>query len=190
MVTLISRESHQITFPGGATAGRPPLHPPTTLTVTVETGVAVFTLLGTNPHDWTRDTLAFPVGATGPAADFVSGIASAAPTSFWTPMNNVATAGGGSQTFPVTVFGNDNNNSPLSLSGQVTVGFPGFQVPPPVGFAIDSAAIAYSQQAGQPVLTLALAVFGNCAAMLRASYTAYIINRSGGVVVSPGNPGA
>jgi hypothetical protein len=92
MVTLISRESHQVKFPGGTIKGRSPLQPSIALTVTVETGVAVFALLGTNPHDWTRDTLAVPVGAAGPAADFISGIASAAPTSFWTPMNNLTAA--------------------------------------------------------------------------------------------------
>jgi hypothetical protein len=139
----------------------------------------VFTLLGTIPHDWTRDTLVFPVGAAGPAEDFMSGIASAAPTSFWTPMNNVATA---DET--VGVQGIDNNGQLIQSSGSV-----GVLVPPPVGFAIDSAEVAYSQEAGQPVLTLALAVFGNCAAMLRASYTAYIINGPGGsIVVEPSPP--
>jgi hypothetical protein len=34
----------------------------------VETGVVVFTLLGTNPHGWTCDTLVFPVGAAGLAS--------------------------------------------------------------------------------------------------------------------------
>jgi hypothetical protein len=149
------------------------------VTVTVETGVVVFTLLGTNPHDWTRDTLVFPVGAAGPAADFISGIASAAPASFWTPMNNVATA---DET--VVVQGTDGDNLPIQSSGIV-----GVLVPPPVGFAIDSAEVAYSQEAGQPVLTLALAVFGNCAAMLRASYTAYIINGPvGSIVIEPSPP--
>jgi hypothetical protein len=65
MVTLVSRESHQIKFPGGAVERRPPLAPISSTTVTVETGVVVFTLPGTNPHDWTRDTLAFPVGNPG-----------------------------------------------------------------------------------------------------------------------------
>jgi hypothetical protein len=183
MVNLISRESHQIKFPGGTLPARLPVLPPVTLTVTVETGVVVFTLLGTNPHDWTRDTLAFPVGAAAPSGDFISGIASAAPTSFWTPMNNVAISGGGQETAPVLVGGTDGNGSPIELSGSATVALPGVPVPPPVGFAIDAAEVAYSTSAGQPVLTLALAVFGNCAAMLRASYTAYIINGSGGVVV-------
>jgi hypothetical protein len=90
MVTLISKESHQIKFPGGTIRG--PSSHPFPVTVTVETGVAVFKLVGTNPHDWTRDTLVFPVGAAGPASDFISRIASAAPASFWTPMNNVATS--------------------------------------------------------------------------------------------------
>jgi len=125
MVTLISRESHQ-KFSGGTIEGRPPLHPSATLTVTVETGVAVFTLLGTNPYDWTRDTLAFPVGAAGLAPDFVSGIASAAPTSVRTPMNNVAMEGGGSQNIPVNVTGSDSNNS-SPLSGQINIQLPSFR---------------------------------------------------------------
>jgi hypothetical protein len=178
MITLISKESHQIKFPGGSIQWHPLPHP-LPVTVTVETGVAVFALLGTNPHDWTRDTLVFPVGASGPASDFISGIASAAPTSFWTPMNNLVT---GTETISVTVSGNDSAGRFLQLSGGGTAVIP---VPPPVGFAIDSAKVAYSTQAGQPVLTLALAVFGNCAAMLRASYTVFVTNSSGGVVVDP-----
>ncbi|HWB51808.1 MAG TPA: hypothetical protein VG651_22060 [Stellaceae bacterium] len=182
-VTLTSKESHQISFPGGTLHPHPPVLPPANLTVTVETGVVVFTLLGTNPHDWTRDTLSFPVGPAAPEAEFVNGVAAAAPTSFWTPMNNVATAGGGNET--VFVSGFDSNNDQFSGSGVVQL--PPVLVPPPVGFAIDSAEISHGQT-GRPALTLALAVFGNCAAMLRASYTAYIITRPGiGVVV--GNSG-
>ena len=183
-VTLTSKESHQISFPGG-TQHTLPVEPPINLTVMVETGVVVFTLLGTNPHDWTRDTLSFPVGTTGPAAGFASGIAAAAPTSFWTPMNNAQTEGGGNEQVPVFLSGSTSGGDSVSVGGSIEVGLPGSIVPPPVGFAIDSAEIAYSAQAGQPVLTLALAVFGNCAAMLRASYTAHLITRSGGIVVGP-----
>ena len=139
MVTLVSRELHQIKFPGGAVERRPPLAPISSTTVTVETGVVVFTLPGTNPHDWTRDTLAFPVGNPGPAANFVSGIASAAPTSFWTPMNNLTAVNVPPETIFVQVTGSDG--VPLSGFGQVT--FPGNTVPPPVGFAIDSSEVEY-----------------------------------------------
>ncbi len=81
MITLTSKESQQIEFPGGA----PSLPVLGALTVTVETGVAVFAFVGTHAHDWTRDTLSFPVGGPCTAGEFVSGIASAAPASFWTP---------------------------------------------------------------------------------------------------------
>jgi hypothetical protein len=87
---------------------------------TVETGVAVFSLLGTNPHDWTRDTLAFPVGTAGPRAEYVIGVASAAPTSFWTPMNNVQTVEGGSESFVVNVTGSDSSGDSVSASGDGT----------------------------------------------------------------------
>lgn len=186
MVALISKEFHQIKFPGGSVPGEgPPLNHEVSTTVTVETGVAVFTLLGTNPHDWTRDTLVFPVGAAVPNTEYVSGIASAAPTSFWTPMNNLATTGGGTENFSVTVSGSDSSGNSVSASGDGTVNIPNVPIPPPVGFAINSAEVAYSEQAGQPVLTLALAAFGNCAAMLRAAYTVYIITRSSTVIIKP-----
>lgn len=81
MITLTSKESQQIEFPGGA----PSLPVLGSLTVTVETGVAVFSFVGAIAHDWTRDILSFPVGGPSTAAEFVSGIASAAPASFWTP---------------------------------------------------------------------------------------------------------
>lgn len=188
MITLISKESHQIKFPGGSSpAEGPPLHHTAALTVTIETGVAVFSLLGTNPHDWTRDTLNIPVGAAGPRAEYVSGIASAAPTSFWTPMNNLQATGGGSENISVNVTGSDSSGDFVSASGGGSVDFPSFPVPPPIGFAIDSAEVAYSDQSGQPLLTLALAAFGNCAALLRASYTVHIVSSSDpGIVVSSG----
>ena len=187
-VTLISKESQQISFPGGTRRIRPVL-PTVDLTVTIETGVVVFTFLGTNPHDWTRDTLTFPVGVAGPIEDFDNGIAAAAPTSFWTPMNNVQTAQGGTELVPIFLGGSSSSGDSVEVSGEIDIGLPGSLIPPPVGFAIDSAEVAYSDLDGQPVLTLALAVFGNCAAMLRASYTAYLVTRSGGlVVVGPGLP--
>jgi hypothetical protein len=161
-----------------------PVLPPVNLTVTVETGVVVFTLLGTNPHDWTRDTLSFPVGPAAPEAAFVSGVAAASPTSFLTPMKNVPIVDAGDET--VFVSGSDSNNDQFSGSGVVQL--PAFPVPPPVGFAIDSAEISHGQT-GQATLTLAPAVFGNCAAMLRASYTAYIITRPGTGVTVGGEQG-
>jgi hypothetical protein len=151
MVALISKETHQIKFPGGSVlADRPPLQHEVSTTVTVETGVAVFTLLGTNPHDWTRDTLVFPVGAAGPSTESVSGIASAAPTSFWTPMNNLETTGGGTENFTVNVSGSDSSGGPVSASGGGVVNIPSIPIPPPIGFAIDSAEVTFSEQAGQP----------------------------------------
>ena len=185
-VTLISKESQQISFPGG-TQRTLPFQQTVDLTVTIETGVVVFTFLGTNPHDWTRDTLTFPVGTLGQG--FETGIAAAAPTSFWTPMNNVQSSQGGTEQVPVFLGGSDSSGDSVEVSGEIAVGLPGSFIPPPVGFAIDSAEVGFPAFAEQPELTLALAVFGNCAAMLRASYTAYIVTRPAGIVVGPGNPG-
>jgi hypothetical protein len=191
MVALISKETHQIQFPGGnVQAGGPPLHHEIATTVMVETGVAVFTLLGTNPNDWTRDTVSFPVGVPTPRSDYINGIASAAPTSFWTPMTNLKAVGGGGESIPVNVSGSDSDGGSVSASGEVNLEIPGTFVPPPVGVAIDSAEVAYSDQSGQPVLTLAVAAFGNCAAMLRASYTAYLITGHDNVTVESGKGGA
>lgn len=67
-----------------------------TLTITVETGVVIFLLSGAVAHDWTRDTVTFPAGQN--TSGFVRGIASASTTSFWTPLKNVSTDGGGSGT--------------------------------------------------------------------------------------------
>jgi len=178
-VSIISRESQQITIPGG-TQQTSPVLPPVVTTITVETGVVVFTFLGTIAHDWTRDTVAFPVGPAIPTADFVNGIAAATTTSFWTPMNNAPVEGKGTEQIPVGLSGGDSAGNSVTVSGEIDVSLPGFIAPPPVGFAIDSAQVAAPASFGQPVLTLALAVFGNCAAMLRASYTAYLVTNSGG----------
>jgi hypothetical protein len=177
-VSIISKQSQQIVFPGGTVPSSSPVEPPVTTTVTVETGVVVFAFLGTNPHDWTRDTLSFPVGPAIPPADFVSGIAAAAPTSFFTPMKNVQVQGGGQES--VVLSGSDSANNSVTVTGAIDV--PGTLVPPQVGFAIDSAQVAHSAQVGTATLTLALAVFGNNAEMQRASYTAYIVSKSGGVI--------
>ena len=185
-VTLISKESQQISFPGGTQPSLPD-RPPVNLTVTIETGVVVFAFVGTNPHDWTRDTLTFPVGTPGQGFD--NGIAAAAPTSFWTPMNNVQTSAGGIEPVSAFLSGLSSSGDSVEVSGAIDVALPGSFIPPPVGFAVDAAEVAYSDSAGQPLLTLALAVFGNCAEMQRASYTAYLVTRPGGLLVGPGDPG-
>jgi hypothetical protein len=175
MVTLISKSSSLLQFPGGVTPG--PIVISKTLTIYIETGVAVFNLEGTNPHDWTRDTLTFPVGPkfTAPST-FVSGMAVGNPASFWTPLKNVQSTGGSSETFPVT----DGSGNTSVISFQI----PGSLIPPPIGYAVDSATV---QPTGisQAEITLALAVFGNNAAMQRCSYTAYIVSGEGGVVIDP-----
>lgn len=176
MVTVTSRSSKQIQFPGGSRLVGPLQE---TLTVTVETGVVVFQLSGTIAHDWTRDTVTFPVGP--PTSGFVSGIASAATTSFWTPLKNVSGAPGGFET--VSVHGSTASGESVAASGQVLL--PGSFIPPPIGVAIDSSTVTHSGT-GQPQLTLALAVFGNNTDMLRAEYTAFIVTAQGGIVVSGG----
>ena len=150
-----------------------------TLTVTVETGVVIFQLSGTIAHDWTRDTVTFPVGQN--TAGFVSGIASASATSFWTPLKHVSGSNGGSET--VFVQGSTSSGDSITASGQVS--FPGSLIPPPIGVAIDSPTITHSGT-GQPQLTLALAVFGNNTDMLRAEYTAFIVTAQRNDVVSGG----
>lgn len=185
MVTLTSKTSAQIKFPGTPSTGvGVELHG--SQTVTVETGVAVFALTGTNPHDWTRDTLTFPVGAPCTAADYVSGIAAASPTSFWTPMKNIDSSGGGDEPVNLSVSGSTSSGDSVGGSASGSIFVPGSLIPPPIGVAIDSATVSYSAQAGQPVITMALAVFGNNCAMLRASYSAFIVTTSGGIVVGGG----
>jgi hypothetical protein len=87
------RNSQQIQFPGGLRHVGPLDE---TLTITVETGVVIFLLSGAVAHDWTRDTVTFPAGQN--TSGFVRGITSASTTSFWTPLKNVSTDGGGSGT--------------------------------------------------------------------------------------------
>jgi hypothetical protein len=82
VITLTSKDSHRIEFPDGSD---PIVVLRGTRTATVETGVAVFSFVGTNAHDWTCDLLAFPGGVPCAPAEFVSGIAAASPTSFWKP---------------------------------------------------------------------------------------------------------
>ncbi len=176
MVTLISKSSSQIQFPGGSTSGGP-IVLQRTLTIHIETGVAIFDLEGTNPHDWTRDTLTFPVGPTFAAGSFVGGMALGHPASFWTPLKNVQTTGGGDETVSVTDSSGD--------TGWGDVEIPGSLVPPPIGYAVDSASLTVPHGGTQAQITLALAVFGNNAAMQRCGYTAYIITGVGEIVVGP-----
>jgi hypothetical protein len=173
VVTLTSKDSHRIQFPGGSD---PIVVLHGTRTVTVETGVAVFSLVGTNAHDWTRDSLSFPIGIPCAPADFVSGIASASPTSFWTPYS-LAPAGSnlGPDIEPVVV--QPVPDAPLGV-GRVFI--------PPLGAAVDSALVSYSASAGQPVLQLALAVFGTSTELMRVSYTAFVVTGRGEVVFGSG----
>jgi hypothetical protein len=166
MITLTSKESAHITVPGPAPAS-PILG---TETVLIETGVAVFALTGTIAHDWTRDTLTFPVGVPCPPGAFVRGIAAASPASFWTPYAFPGSTAG-PDVEPVLV-----QQIPNTQLGGALVFLP------PLGFAVDAASVAYSSAAGQPTLTLALAVFGVSTALLRVSYTAYVVTRQGAVV--------
>lgn len=176
MITLTSKSSSLIQFPGGMSAG--PIALRKTLTVYIETGVAVFDLPGTNPHDWTRDTLTFPVGPTFPAgSNFVSGMALGDPASFWTPLKNIQSAGGGVETITVP-----DGNGGVSVE---SIDIPPSLVPPPIGYAVDSATVTASPGSSQAQITLALAVFGNNADMQRCSYTAYIVTGEGGIVVDP-----
>ncbi|WP_348263906.1 hypothetical protein P8935_05055 [Telmatobacter sp. DSM 110680] len=176
MVTLISKNSSLIQFPGGTSAG--PVVLRKTLTIYIETGVAVFDLEGTNPHDWTRDTLTFPVGPTFAAgSSFVSGMALGNPASFWTPLKNVQSTPSSSESFSIT----DGNGNPNLISFEI----PGSLIPPPIGYAVDSATVTANPGSSQAQITLALAVFGNNAAMQRCSYTAYIVTGEGGIVVDP-----
>lgn len=173
MITLTSKQSQQIEFPGGS---NPIIAFGGTRTVTVETGVAVFSFVGTHAHDWTRDSLSFPVGAPCAQTQFVSGIAASNPASFWTPYS-LAPAGSsvGEDVEPVAV--QPVPNEPVAV-GLVFI--------PPLGFAVDSATVSYSVSAGQPVLELALAVFGTSTALMRVSYTAFIVTVINEVIISGG----
>jgi hypothetical protein len=169
VITLTSKESQQIEFPGGA----PSLPVLGALTVTVETGVAVFAFVGTHAHDWTRDTLSFPVGGPCTAGEFVSGIASAAPASFWTPYSLTPAGSSVGPDVELVVV--------QPIAGTSAGG--GLVFIPPLGFAVDAAAVSYSAAAGSGVLQLSLAVFGTSTSLMRVSYTAFIVQRSGGVIV-------
>jgi hypothetical protein len=160
VVTLTSKSSSLVQFPGGTSLG--PVVIRKTLTIAIETGVAVFDLEGTNPHDWTRDTLTFPIGPTFAAgSSFVSGMAVGNPASFWTPLKNIQSTPSSSEAFPVT----DGNGNVSEISFEI----PGSLIPPPIGYAVDSATVTAPPGSSQAQITLALAVFGNNAAMQRCS---------------------
>jgi hypothetical protein len=89
----------------------------------------------------------------------------------------------------VSVSGSTTGGDGVSASGTATIDLPSFPIPPPFGLAVDSATVAHSTQAGQPVLQLALAVFGRCTAFLRVSYTAHLIINSVQIVADPGGGG-
>lgn len=170
MITLTSKQSSHIQMPGLPPAS--PIFGPET--VTVETGVAVFALVGTITHDWTRDTLTFPIGVPCGPAEYVGGVAAASPASFWTPYA-FGDGTAGPDVEPVIV--QQIPNSPL---GGGLVFFP------PLGFAVDSAHVSYGSPFGRAVLQLALAVFGTSTALLRVSYTAHIVTRRGAVIAGGG----
>ena len=128
--------------------------------VIIESGVAVISFAGLNAFDWTRDVLSIPVGRAIPPANFFSGIASGSPTSFWSVT-------------PIVV-------DPRNAKNEFAVR---------MGCAVDSATVDYSSEAGQPVATFSLAVFGDFTSLLRVSYTVHIVLGEPGIVVA-GNAGA
>ena len=189
MISLISKQSGLIEFP---------VTSPGTITVVqnrphqiiIESGVAAISFAGQNPTDWTRDVLSFPVGKPTSQAHFLSGIACGSPASFWTdsPQLKLEVL----QTFePVTfsvVVEGSNSAGPVISSGSVSIEVPGLITEttgtiPDIGCAVDSATVAYSSQAGQPVVTFALAVFGVSTFLLRVAYTVHIVLGDPGIVV-------
>jgi hypothetical protein len=74
-----------------------------------------------------------------------------------------------------------NTGSSVALECPISFNIPDSPTVSPFGHAVDSATVSVPQGASQA--TLALAVFGNNAAMQRCSYTAYIITGEGGIVV-------
>lgn len=189
MISLISKESSQIDFPvtsqsiTSVQSNRP--HE-----LIIESGVAVISFRGQNSTDWTRDGLSFPVGKPTQQRNFLSGIASASPASFWTNPSPLSLTPGLSSEIvsgQVTVEGS-GPNGPIFSSGNVSLSVP---VPvyglngniPDIGCAVDSATVAYSTQVGQPVANLALAVFGISTFLLRIAYTVHILLGDPGISV-------
>jgi hypothetical protein len=166
MVSLTSKQSSLIAFKA-TPIETITIDPP--LTMVIETGVAVINFGGTNPNDWTRDTLAFPVGEPCAANLYLSGIAAASPCSFYMPLAKDTSTG--NYQASVSVSGADSSGNVLFLSGTADVVE---TVSPPIGCAVDSAIVTYSAAQGQPLLTLAVAVFGQASFLVRISYTAYV----------------
>ncbi len=182
MISLISKQSNQIKI---VTAQRTTaLAGPFDLLI--ETGVAAISFGGSNPHDWTRDTLSFPVGEKINAHQFVSGIASAGPASFWAnpPLLSLGVGIG-----DLSGSGTDSQGNSIFIEvGQAVtgVGLEGNVVG--LGCAVDSATVAYSGPSGQPVLNLALAVFGQSTFLQRVSYWVFLyINENS--TLAGGGPG-
>ena len=180
MIPLISKESSQIVIPITPKAASVL---ESSLEIIIESGVAVITFTGQNPTDWTRDALSFPVGQPIPQANFQGGIVSGSPTSFSTDpaaLNINIVQDMYSTDLPVTVYGNDANNDTIVSTGNVGISVPGSVsasnvTVPGIGWAVDSATVAYSTEAGHPVATFALAVFGTASIFLRVAYTAYLM---------------
>lgn len=195
MISLISKQSGKIDFPiTSRTVSQFQSRPNE---VIIESGVAVISFGGQNPTDWTRDTLSFPVGKAVPQQNFLSGIATGGPASIWTsapPINVAILQNPDPITAPVEVEGSNSAGVVVS-TGNVSLTVPGFVTAavgniPDFGCAVDSATVAYSSQAGQPIVTFALAVFGKSTFLLRVAYTVHIVlGEPGIVVVGGGNAG-
>ena len=79
----------------------------------------------------------------------------------WTPLKNIQSTPGSNETFSIT-DGNGNTSG-------INVEIPGSLIPPPIGYAVDSATVTAHAGGFQAQITLALAAFGNNAAMQRRS---------------------
>jgi hypothetical protein len=191
VISLISKQSSLIDFPVTSKLTSVVLSRPTE--IIIESGVAVISFQGQHPTDWTRDSLSFPVGKATPQAHFLSGIASGSPASIWTdpPQLTIQLF----QNFePVTlsvVAQGSNSAGPVISTGNATGNVPGLATVttgniPAIGCAVDAATVAYSTQAGRPVATFALAVFGVFTFLLRVAYTVHIVLGEPGIVVGGG----
>ena len=170
MVSLIAKASSQLVLSGGNAAT--PLQSGDQFLV--ETGVAQFVFSGVHANDWTRDTLVIPIGQAGATLDLLAGIASAAPASWQAPPGYVGSGPPSQEMLPVSVTGEVDKEF-VTLTGSLAIQLPGPPLPtPPLGVAVDAASVAWSAAAKQPIVTLALAVFGREITLLRAAYTAHL----------------
>lgn len=191
MISLISKQSSMIDLPVTSKLTSVVVSRPTE--IIIESGVAVISFQGQNPTDWTRDTLSFPVGKATPQAHFLSGIASGGPASIWTdppqltiqlfqnqePVTLSVVAQGSNSAGPVISTGNATGTV-LGLATVTTGKIPS------MGCAVDAATVAYSTEAGRPVVTFALAVFGVFTFLLRVAYTVHIVLGDPGIVAGGG----